>query len=66
MNSDCKNVTLAQVARRLVIELELKITEVRLIRDREKNPLETQALKALKLYLQLIKQDRYKIKFLVD
>ncbi len=37
-----------------------------LIQDREKNPLEPQALKALKLYLQQIKQDRYKIKYLVD
>ncbi len=48
------------------MELEPKITEVELIRDREKNPLEPQALKALKLYLQQIKQDRYKIKYLVD
>ncbi len=48
------------------MELELKITEVKLIRDREKNPLEPQALKALKLYLQQIKHDRYKIIYLVD
>ncbi len=48
------------------MELEPKITEVELIRDREKNPLEPQALKALKLYLQQIKQDKYKIKYLVD
>ncbi len=37
-----------------------------LIRDREKNPLEPQDLKALKLCLQQIKQDRYNIKYLVD
>ncbi len=33
------------------MELEAKITEVELIHDHEKNPLEPQALKALKLYL---------------
>ncbi len=43
------------------MELEPKITEVELIRDREKNPLETRPLKALRLYLKLIKQNRYKI-----
>ncbi len=48
------------------MELELKITEVELIRDSEKNLLESQALKALRLYLKLIKQDRYKIKNLVE
>ncbi len=61
-NQECKEVTLAQTARKLVMDLEPKITEVVLIRDREKNPLEQQALKALGLYLKLIKQDRYKIK----
>ncbi len=65
-NANSKDVTLAQVARRLVMELEQKITEVELIQDREKNPLEPKASKALKLYLQQIKQDRYKIKYLVD
>ncbi len=34
-NSKCKEITLAQVARKLVMELKLKITEVELIRDRE-------------------------------
>ncbi len=48
------------------MELEPNITEVELIRDHEKNTLEPQALKALKLYLKLIKQDRYNIKNLVD
>ncbi len=35
-NKGTKNTTFAQVARKLVIELEPKITEVKLIRDREK------------------------------
>ncbi len=48
------------------MELEPKITEVELIRDREKNPLEPRALKAMRLYLKLIKQDRYNIKSLVE
>ncbi len=65
-NQECKEVTLAQMARKLVMDLEQKITEVELIRDREKNPLEQQALKALRLYLKLIKQDRYKIKNLFE
>ncbi len=56
---------MAQTARKLVMDLKPKITEVELIWDREKNPLEQQALKALRLYLKLIKQDRYKIKNLV-
>ncbi len=38
-NKGHKNATLAQVARKLVMELEPKITEVELIRDCEKNPL---------------------------
>ncbi len=54
-NSERKEITLAQVARKLVMELEPKITEVEIIRDREKNPLESQTLKALKLYLKQIK-----------
>ncbi len=58
-NAQHKEITLAQMARKLVMELEPKITEVELIRDREKNHLESQALKALRLYLKLIKQDRY-------
>ncbi len=66
MSISLTTTTLAQVARRLVMELELKITEVELIRDRDKNPLEPQAIKVLKLYLQQIKQERYKIKYLVD
>ncbi len=57
---------MAQTARKLVMELEPKITKVELIRDREKNPLEPLALKALRLYLKHIKQDRYKIKNLVE
>ncbi len=61
-----KEITLAQTARKLVMELESKITEVELIHDREKNPLEPRALKALRFYLKLIKQDRYKIKNLVE
>ncbi len=65
-NEDCKDVTLAQVVRRLVMELEPKTTEVELIQDHEKNPLVSQALKALKLYLQQIKYAKYKIKYLVD
>ncbi len=48
------------------MELKPKITEVELIRDREKNSLEPRALKALRFYLKLIKQDRYKIKNLVE
>ncbi len=65
-NQEHKEVTLAQTARKLVMELEPKITEVELIRDREKNPLEPRALKAPRLYLKRIKQDRYKIKNLVE
>ncbi len=42
-----KEVTLAQTARKLVMDLEPKITEVELIQDRQKKPLEQQALKAL-------------------
>ncbi len=53
------------MAQKLGMELDPKITEVELIRDREKNPLEPQALNVLKLYLKLIKQDRYLIKNLV-
>ncbi len=48
------------------MELEPKITEVRLIRDHEKKPFESQALKACNLYLKHIKMDRYRIKYLVD
>ncbi len=58
--------TLAQVARKLVMELGSKIAEVELIRDREKNPLEPTAIKEVKLYLNHIKTDRYRIKYLVD
>ncbi len=65
-NQERKEVTLAQTARKLVVELEPKIMEVKLIRDREKNHLDQQDLKALRLYLNLIKQDRYKIKNLVE
>ncbi len=63
-NIDRKNITLAQVAKWLVMELKMKITEMELITYCEKNPLESQALKALKLYLQQIEQYRYKIKYL--
>ncbi len=48
------------------MELKPKTTEVKLIRNREKKPLEPQPLKALRLYLKLIKHDRYKIKNLVE
>ncbi len=50
-NQERKEVTLAQTPRKLVMDLEPKITEVELIRDQEKNPLEQQALKPLRLYL---------------
>ncbi len=56
-NQECKEVTLAQMARKVVMELKPKITEVELIRDHEKNHLEPQALKALRLYLKHNKQD---------
>ncbi len=65
-NKGTKNTTLAQVARKLVMELELKSTKVELIRDHEKKPLESQALKACNLYLKHIKMDRYRISYLVD
>ncbi len=39
-NEERKEITLSQMARKLVMELEPKITEGELIRDREKNPLE--------------------------
>ncbi len=65
-NEEHNEITLSQMARKLVMELEPKITEFELIRDREKKPLEPQPLKALRLYLKLIKQDRYKIKNLVE
>ncbi len=65
-SSSYKNATLAQVSRKLVMELEPKITEVELIRDHEKKPLEPQALKECKLYLSLTKADRHKIKNLVN
>ncbi len=38
-NQELKEVTLAKTARKLVMELEPKITKVELIRDHEKNPL---------------------------
>ncbi len=65
-NAGHKNATLAQVARKLVMELEPKISEVELIRDHEKNPLEPHTLKECKLYLNLIRTDRYRIKNLVE
>ncbi len=58
--------TLAQVARKLVMEFDPKITEVELIREHEKNLLEPKALKACNLYLKHIKMDRFRIKYLVD
>ncbi len=48
------------------MELEPKITKVELIRDREKNPLEQQALKACNLYLKHIKMYICRNKYLVD
>ncbi len=65
-NEERKQITLSHMARKLVMKLEPKIAEVKLICDREKNPLESRALKVLRLYLKLIKQDRYKIKNLVE
>ncbi len=47
-------------------ELEPKISEIELTIDREKEPLSAKATKHAKLYLNKIKQDRLKIKFLVD
>ncbi len=61
-----RNVTLDKVARKLVMELEPKVREVELIRDCEKNPLVTAAMKEAKLYLNHIKTDRYRIKYFVD
>ncbi len=48
------------------MELEPRIIEVELIRDREKKPLESQTLMACNLYLKHIKMDRYRIKSLVE
>ncbi len=39
MNEEHKEITLSQMARKLVNEIEPKITEVELIHDPEKNPL---------------------------
>ncbi len=39
-NKECQEITLSQMARKLVIQLEPKITEVELTCDSEKNPLE--------------------------
>ncbi len=47
-------------------ELETKISKVELIIDCEKDPLSTKAIKEVKLYLTKIRQDRFKITFLVD
>ncbi len=47
-------------------ELEPKISKMELNVDREKEPLSAKAMKHAKLYLTKIKQDRFKIKFLVD
>ncbi len=44
-SSSHRNAILAQIARKLVKDLEPKINEVELIRDLDKNPLEPQALK---------------------
>ncbi len=66
VDKDHKKSTLAQVARKLVKELEPKISEMELIIDHEKEPLSAKAMKHVKLYLTKIKQDRFKIKFLVD
>ncbi len=65
-NKSTKNTTLAQVARKLVMELEPKITDVELIRDHEKKSFESQTLKACNLYLKHIKMERYRIQYLVD
>ncbi len=54
------------IGRKLVMELESRIAEVELIRDHEKNPLEPTAMKEAKLYLNHIKMDRYRIKYIVD
>ncbi len=44
----------------------MKISEVELIIDFEKDPLSPKAIKEEKLFLVKMKQDRYKIKFVVD
>ncbi len=66
MNKDPKRSTLVQVSRKLVKELEPKISEMELIIDCEKQPLSAKAMKHAKLYFTKIKQDRFKIKFFVD
>ncbi len=66
VNKDPQKSTLAEVARKLMKELEPKISEIELTIDREKEPLSAKATKNAKLYLTKVKQDRLKIKFLVD
>ncbi|MBL0686801.1 MAG: hypothetical protein JJV94_03125 [Sulfurospirillum sp.] len=63
---DPKKLTLPQIARKLVKELETKSSDVELAMDRDKNPLMTKGLKEAKLYLSKIRQNRFKIKNLVD
>ncbi len=66
INRGKKYATLAEVARKLVMELEPKNAKVELIRDHDKNNLEPTAMKEAKLYLNHIKMDRYRIKYIVD
>lgn len=51
VNQDPKKLTLPQVARKLVKELEMKTSDVELTIDYEKDPLSTKAMKEAKLYL---------------
>lgn len=61
-----KKRTLPQIARKLDKELETKSSELELAIDCDKNPLTNKVLKETKLYLSKIRQDRFKIKNLVD
>ncbi len=64
-NRGQKYASLAQVAMKVVMELEPKIAELQLVRDRNENPLVPTAMKEAKLYLNHIKTDRCRIKYLV-
>ncbi len=66
VNQDPKKLILPQLASRLVKELETKISEVELTIDLEKDPLSIKMMKEAKLYFVKMKQERFKIKFLVD
>ncbi len=66
INQDHKKLTLPFIARRQVKELENETSKDELTIDHEKDPLSTKVMKEAKLYLTKIKQDSFKIKFLVD